>query len=133
MTPFSWSTVFVVWGFCGVTVLGMWLRRFKIKDSVPPDVENPELASGKEAAVLLAREMYERGDFKRAIVRRTAVDLFSDDLVLECGHKAHELSRWEESKNELLRVRPRLDRERKQSKAESLKELKADERDTGRR
>jgi hypothetical protein len=66
------------------------------------EIENPEVASAKEAAVLLAREMYERGDFKRAIVRRTAVDLFSDDVVLECGHRANEPSHWENSKANCL-------------------------------
>jgi len=47
---------------------------------------NPALASAAEAPVILAREKYDRGEFRRAVVRRVPRDLFGDDLILECGH-----------------------------------------------
>src|SRR5215813_10533361 len=52
-----------------------------------PDV--PALANATEAAVIVAREKYDRGEFRRAVVRRVPRDLFGDDLILECGHTTH--------------------------------------------
>ena len=43
------------------------------------------MASATEAAVILTREKYDRGEFRHAVVRRVPRDLFGDDLVLECG------------------------------------------------
>jgi hypothetical protein len=48
--------------------------------------DDPALASATEAAVILAREKYDRGEFQRTVVRRVPRGLFGDDLVLECGH-----------------------------------------------
>src|SRR5262245_10669960 len=48
--------------------------------------DDPALASATEVAVILAREKYDRGEFRRAVVRRLPQDLFGDDLILECGH-----------------------------------------------
>ena len=83
-------------------MLGMWLltrraiRRSRLKYSPPAELPDPAVASAKEVAILLAREKYDRGDFQRAVVRRVPADLFTDDLVLECGHTSGASTRGEE-------------------------------------
>ena len=97
-----WTVLVTVWGFCAAFLFGMWLlmrrslRRFRLRDSPPAELPDPALASAKEVAIVLAREMYDRGEFQRAVVRRVPSDLFSDDLVLECGHTSGASSGGEE-------------------------------------
>jgi hypothetical protein len=62
------------------------LRRDRLKYSPPAELPDRAPATAKEVAILPAREMYDHGDFRRAVARRVPSDLFSDDLVLECGH-----------------------------------------------
>jgi hypothetical protein len=72
---------------CAVTVMAVWLltRRWARLKEEP---EDPVRASAKEVAILVAREMYARGEFRRAVIVRVPSDLFSDDLVLACGHRS---------------------------------------------
>jgi hypothetical protein len=93
MTPGQlWQFVLILYAFMAVMLFGAWwfIRRSirRLLDQYWPraDMADPALASATEAAVILAREKYDRGEFQRAVVRRVPCDLFSDDLVLECGH-----------------------------------------------
>jgi hypothetical protein len=89
-----WTVIVTVWGICAAALVGVWLmtrrllRRDRLRYTPPAELPDPALATAKEVAILLAREMYDRGEFQRAVVRRVPSDLFSDDLVLECGHTA---------------------------------------------
>src|SRR5262245_57316715 len=100
--PDFWTVILTVWGFCAVLLLGMWLlmrwalRRDRLKYASPAALQDPALASAKEVAIRLARAECDRGDFRRAVVRRAPSDLFSDDLVLECGHTSGTARRDEE-------------------------------------
>jgi hypothetical protein len=87
-----WQIVLSVYGFLALMVFGAWwfLRRsirwlLDEYGSQAETADDPALASATEAAVILAREKYDRGEFRRTVVRRVPRDLF-DDLVLECGH-----------------------------------------------
>ena len=100
--PDFWTVILSVYGFIAAVLVGMWflmrraLRRDRFKYVPPAELPDPALATAKEVAILLARERYDRGDFRRAVVRRVPSDLFSDDLVLECGHTSGASSGGEE-------------------------------------
>jgi hypothetical protein len=88
-----WQFVLVVYGCFALLLFGAWwfIRRsiHRLLDqywSRADMADDPALAAATEAAVILARERYDRGEFRRAVVRRVPRDLFGDDLVLECGH-----------------------------------------------
>ena len=91
-----WLTVLAISGFCAVLSLGTWLFTRRALRRPPLARPDPALAARKEVAILLAREMYDRGDFKRAVISRVPSDLFTDDLVLECGHTSGTSPRGEE-------------------------------------
>ena len=80
--------------------------------------EDPVLASATEAAVIVAREKYDRGEFRRAVVRRVPRDLFgrrSDPRM-----RPHTMATRRERGCCLRRlsyVRQRLDRSGKQGQA----------------
>jgi hypothetical protein len=93
------------------------MRRVLACYEAPAETDDPALASATEAAVILAREKYDRGEFRRAVVRRVPRDLFGDDLVLECGHTTLAARREEDCLRRLSHVRQRLDRSRKQGQA----------------
>src|SRR5262245_22211540 len=94
-TPISnsqfWLAMGIIYGFVALTLLVIWWHtRRSIRRWRTPPVESadPAKAAAAEAAVLLGREKYDRGEFRRAVVRRIPTDLFGDDLVLECGHRS---------------------------------------------
>jgi hypothetical protein len=100
--PDFWTVMLTVYGCIALVIFGMWLLtrralgRSRLRYAPPAELPDPALATAKEVAILLAREMYDRGDFRRAVIRRVPSDLFSDDLVLECGHTAGVSLRGEE-------------------------------------
>src|SRR5215831_20090861 len=88
-----WQFVLILYAFMAVMLFGVgWFIRRSIRHlldqywSRAETPNDPALASATEAAVILAREKYDRGEFRRAVVRRVPRDLFGDDLILECGH-----------------------------------------------
>ena len=88
-----WQLVLLLYAVMAVMLFGAWwfIRRsiHRLLDqywSRAETAEDPALASATEAAVIVAREKYDRGEFRRAVVRRVPRDLFGDDLILECGH-----------------------------------------------
>ena len=83
------TVVLTLWVLAAVTmVLARLLMPRWIHRALQGEPEDPARASAKEVAILVAREKYAGGDFRRAVVRRVPSDLFSDDLVLECGHRS---------------------------------------------
>src|SRR5215471_21594627 len=102
-----WQFVLILYAFMAVMLFGVgWFIRRSIRHlldqywSRAETPNDPALASATEAAVILAREKYDRGEFRRAVVRRVPRDLFGDDLILECGHTP-----WPRAANEDVAAR----------------------------
>src|SRR5215471_13269130 len=102
-----WQLVLLLHAVMAVMLFGAWwfIRRSirRLLDqywSRAETAEDPPLASATEAAVIVAREKYDRGEFRRAVVRRVPRDLFGDDLILECGHTP-----WPRAANEDVAAR----------------------------
>jgi len=88
-----WQFALILYALMAVMLFGVgWFIRRSIRRlldqcwSRAETAEDPALARASEAAVIVAREKYDRGEFRRAMVRRVPRDLFGDDLILECGH-----------------------------------------------
>src|SRR5262249_40824 len=88
-----WQAVLILYTLLAVMLFGIgWFIRRSIQRlldqywSRAETADDPALASAIEAAVILARGKYDRGEFRRAVLRRVPRDLFGDDLILECGH-----------------------------------------------
>ena len=88
-----WQFALILYALMAVMLFGVgWFIRRSICRlldqywSRAETAEDQALASATEAAVIVAREKYDRGEFRRAVVRRVPRDLFGDDLILECGH-----------------------------------------------
>jgi hypothetical protein len=80
-----WLTVVLpLWLLAAMMALGQWFwlrrQRKKWQREQNPD---PEI-------VAAGRRLYDDGEFRRAIVERTPVSLFSDKVKLSCGHETEE-------------------------------------------